>query len=183
MVGDGRLLEALLVQSLQSIKVSYTRLIVYLGGVMRPATLFYTSVALLAAFAISGCGSDRQLESISVTPSSVANVKAASQVTFTAAGQFNMSPMTANPARVSWRAVGPAIDPAGMNSYSLTDQPFTFTCPAPGMFTVTAYAPTDPNTAADGSVPSQVYQDLVTSHSMSAEGGFVAATAQVTCVP
>jgi hypothetical protein len=111
------------------------------------------------------------------------NVKAGTQVTFTAAGQFNMSPMTANPASVSWRAAGPAIDPAGMNSYSLTDQPFMFTCPAPGMFTVTAYAPVNPNAAADGSVPAQVYQDLVTSHSMSAEGGFVASTAQVTCVP
>jgi hypothetical protein len=150
---------------------------------MKQVILVYATLALLAGFVMSGCGSDRRLESISVTPSSAANVKAATQVTFTAAGQFNMSPMTANPARVSWRAAGPAIDPAGMNSYSLTDQPFMFTCPAPGVFTVTAYAPTNPNAAADGSVPAQVYQDLVTSHSMSAEGGFVAATAQVTCVP
>jgi len=140
-------------------------------------------MALLVVFAIFGCGSDRQLESISVTPASMTNVKAGTQVTFTAAGQFNMSPMTADPARVSWRASGPAIDPAGMNSYSLTDQSFIFTCPAPGTFMVTAYAPKNPNAAADGSVPSQVYQDLVTSHTMSAEGGFVAATAQVTCVP
>ena len=150
---------------------------------MRPATLIFTVLWLFAALAISGCGSDRQLESISVTPSSAANVKAGTQVTFTAAGQFNMSPMTANPARVSWRAAGPAIDPAGMNSYSLTDQPSMFTCPAPGTFIVTAYAPTNPNAATDGSVPAQVYQDLVTSHTMSAESGFVAATAQVTCVP
>jgi len=150
---------------------------------MKQAILACASLVLLAAFVVSGCGSSRRLESISVTPSSAANVKAATQVTFTAAAQFDMSPMTANPASVSWRAAGPAIDPAGMNSYSLTDQPFMFTCPAPGMFTVTAYAPTNPNAAADGSVPSQVYQDLVTSHSMSAEGGFVAATAQVTCVP
>jgi hypothetical protein len=150
---------------------------------MRQAILVYTSLALLAAFAMSGCGSDRQLESISVTPASMTNVKAGTQVTFTAAGQFSMSPMTADPARVSWRAAGPGIDPAGMNSYSLTDQPFMLTCPAPGTFIVTAYAPTNPNAATDGSVPSQVYQDLVTSHTMSAEGGFVAATAQVTCVP
>ena len=111
------------------------------------------------------------------------NVKAGTQVTFTAAGQFNMSPMTANPARVSWRAAGPGIDPAGMNSYSLTDQPSIFICPVPGTFMVTAYAPKNPNAATDGMVPSQVYQDLVISHTMSAEGGFVAATAQVTCVP
>src|SRR5690242_20428246 len=127
---------------------------------MKPATLIFTSLALFTVVAISGCGSDRRLESISVTPASMTNVKAGTQVTFTAAGQFNMSPMTANPARVSWRASGPAIDPAGMNSYSLTDQPFIFTCPAPGTFMVTAYAPTNPNAAADGSVPSQVYQDL-----------------------
>jgi hypothetical protein len=150
---------------------------------MRPAALIFIFLALFAALGSSGCGNDRQLESISVTPASMTNVKAGTQVTFTAAGQFNMSPMTANPASVSWRAAGPAIDPAGMNSYSLTDQPFMFTCPAPGMFTVTAYAPVNPNAAADGSVPAQVYQDLVTSHSMSAEGGFVASTAQVTCVP
>ena len=149
---------------------------------MRQAILVYTSLALLAAFATSGCGSDRQLESISVTPASMTNVKAGTQVTFTAAGQFNMSPMTANPARVSWRASGPGIDPAGMNGYSLTDQPFMLTCSAPGTFIVTAYAPTNPNAATDGSVPSQVYQDLVTSHTMSAEGGFVAATAQVSCI-
>ena len=150
---------------------------------MRPAALIFILLSFVAELAISGCGSDRRLESIIVTPSSVANVKAASQVTFTAAAQFNMSPMTVNPARVSWRASGPGIDQAGTNSYSLTDQPAMFICPVPGTFSVTAYAPTNPNAAADGSVPSQVYQDLVTSHSMSAEGGFVAATAQVTCVP
>ncbi len=150
---------------------------------MRPATLIFISLALFAVVGMCGCGSDRRLESISVTPPSAANIKAASQVTFTAAGQFNMSPITVNPARVSWTASGPGIDPAGMNSYSLTDQPVMFTCPAPGTFSVTAYAPANPNAAADGAVPAQVYQDLVTSHSMSAEGGFVAATAQVTCVP
>jgi len=150
---------------------------------MRQAIFVYTSLALLAAFVMCGCGSDRRLESLSVTPASMTNVKAGTQVTFTAAGQFNMSPMTVNPARVSWRAFGPGIDQAGANSYSLTDQPVMFTCPVPGTFSVTAYAPTNPNAAADGSVPAQVYQDLVTSHSMSVEGGFVAATAQVTCVP
>jgi hypothetical protein len=117
---------------------------------MKQAILAYATLALFAAFVMSGCGSDRRLESISVTPSSAANVKAATQVTFTAAGQFSMSPMTVSPARVSWRAAGPGIDPAGMNSYSLTDQAFIFTCPGPGMFTVTAYAPTNPNAAADG---------------------------------
>ena len=150
---------------------------------MKQAILVYATLALFAAFAISGCGSGRRLESISVTPSSAANVKVATQAAFTAAGQFNMSPMTANPVRVSWRATGPGIHPSGVNSYSLTDQPFMFTCFVPGTFTLIAYAPTNPNAATDGTVPAQVYQDLVTSHSMSAEGGFVAATAQATCVP
>ena len=64
---------------------------------MKQAIPAYASPALFVAIVMSGCGSDRCLESISVTPSSAANVKAATQVTFTAAGKFNMSPMMCVP--------------------------------------------------------------------------------------
>lgn len=146
---------------------------------MKLKMLQFISAALLIIFS-SGCGNDRQLQSISITPAS-ATAPLAAHVTFTAAGQFSMSPMTANSVRVSWLVTGPGIDPVSFNNYSLTDQPFTMTCLL-GTFTVTAFAPIDPNASTSGSVPPQVYQDLVLSHTRTAEGNFVASSAQVTCV-
>ncbi len=135
---------------------------------------------LAAALLLSGCGNDRQLQSIMITPSSMTAARNA-QVTFTASGQFNMAPMSVAPLRVSWVEFGPGVDqvsPSG--NYTLTDQPVTMTCFGPGMFTMVALAPMDPGAPASGSVPQQVFADLTSGHPM-AEGGFVAATATVTC--
>ena len=91
-----------------------------------------------------------------------------------------MSPTAITPASVSWMEFGPGLDTVITNSYSLTIQPFGAACSS-GTYTVVAFAPMDPYASARGSVPSQVFQDLVVQHTMSSEGGFVAATAQLTC--
>jgi hypothetical protein len=141
-----------------------------------------TLVLLLISFllVLSGCGNGRRLQSITVSPSSMTVARSA-QATFTASGQFNMSPMSMNPLSVSWKEFGPGVDQVNFDDYTLTSQPFTVTCFVPGTFTVVAYAPTDPGAPASGSVPDQVYVDLVVQHTMSAEGSFVAATGQITC--
>ena len=148
---------------------------------MKSQHLLLTTLTLVLILAAGGCGSDngRQLQSISISPAST-NVPRNGSVTFTATGQFSMSPMTVTPARVSWMEFGPGLDPVITNRYSLTSQPFGATCLS-GTYTVVAYAPMDPHASASGNVPSQVFQDLVVQHTMSSEGGFVAATAQLTC--
>ncbi|HEX7285835.1 MAG TPA: hypothetical protein VF532_06605 [Candidatus Angelobacter sp.] len=140
------------------------------------------ALSLLCALLLPGCGGqDRTLQSMTVDGGSTTAVPRNAQVTFTASGQFDMAPMNVNPVAASWAEFGPGIDPVGGTAYSLSTQPFIFTCFLPGTFTVVAFAPADPKAAATGTVPQQVYQDLVGSRTMSAEGGFVAATAQVTC--
>jgi hypothetical protein len=47
--------------------------------------------------------------------------------------------------------------------------------------TVTAIAPMDTKASANGLIPIPVFMDLVRGHTMTQEGGFVAATATVTC--
>jgi hypothetical protein len=135
---------------------------------------------LSAALLFCGCGNDRQLQSITVSPSSMTAAHNA-QVTFTASGQFNRAPMSVTPLRTSWKFFGPGVDQVSFDDYTLTDQPFVATCFLPGTFTVVAYAPTDPGAPASGSVPQQVFTDLVSQHIMTAEHGFVATTATLTC--
>jgi hypothetical protein len=147
---------------------------------MKLRSFIYPFSLLAAALLLSGCGNDRQLQSIMVSPSSMTAAHNA-QVTFTASGQFNMAPMSVTPLRVSWMEFGPGIDQVSTaDNYTLTDQPFTTTCFVPGTFTVVALAPIDPGASPSGSVPQQAFNDLVSGHAM-AEGGFVAAIATVTC--
>jgi hypothetical protein len=115
---------------------------------------------LAAALLLSGCGNDRQLQSIMVSHSSMTAARNA-QVTFTASGQFNMAPMNVAPLRVSWMEFGPGVDqvsPSG--TYTLTDQPVAMTCFTAGMFMMVALAPMDPGAPASGSVPQPVFADL-----------------------
>ncbi len=148
---------------------------------------FYTllfALVLLAFLAIAGCGgSNRMLQSLSVSPTSVA--AQGGQAQFTASGQFSLSPMMVTPASVSWFQTPPAFDPPGqMMSFTLTSQPFTAQCfgfPSGTIVHVTAFAPMDANAAASGSIPLQVFLDLAIRQTATQEGGFVAATAQMTC--
>jgi hypothetical protein len=142
--------------------------------------LIATGFALLAISCAAGCGDSRQLEAITVSPAS-ATTTVPGQVTFTATGQFNKAPMSVTPARVSWIEFGPGIDQTGSSSYTLTDQPVTAVCFFPGTFTVVAYAPMDPSAPDTGTVPTQVFTDLVGTRTRTQEGSFVAASAQFTC--
>jgi hypothetical protein len=138
-------------------------------------------LALISLFLLSGCGgNNRQLQSLTVSPAST--TAQGGQAQFTATAQFNMSPMTVTPASVAWFPSFPIIDPVGSGfGYSLTSQPFTAQCLQPGTMTVTAIAPMDQNASANGVIPVSVFMDLVRNHTATQEGGFVAATATVTC--
>jgi hypothetical protein len=139
-------------------------------------------LALLLLFLLSGCGSNRQLQSITVNPASAAATTQGGQVQFTATGQFNMSPMTTTPATVAWFPSFPVIDPVSSGfGFTLTNQPFTAQCLISGAMTVTAIAPMDTNASANGFIPIPIFMDLVRNHTATQEGGFVAATAQLTC--
>jgi len=76
---------------------------------------------------LSGCGSSRQLQSLSVSPASTA--AQGGQAQFTATGQFSSMPMSVSPAAVSWWQSTPIIDPpSAMFGLGLTNQPFTAKC-------------------------------------------------------
>jgi hypothetical protein len=137
-------------------------------------------LSILAIAALSGCGSNRQLQSLSVSPASA--TAQSGQAQFTATGQFTASPMSESPASVSWWQTPPAIDPPGETiGITLTNQPFTAQCFGfHGPITVTAIAPMKANASGD-SMPLSAFVDLVINHSATQENGFVASTAQMTC--
>lgn len=143
--------------------------------------LFLGVTIVTALISSSGCGSSRQMQSIAIDPATI-SVASGSQAPFTASAQFSAAPMNVNPASVSWMIIGPGFDPAGPG-YALSAQPFNGICIGPpgSVYVVVAFAPVDPNAASNGSMPAQVFDDLVIQHTTNAEGGFVAATAQMTC--
>jgi hypothetical protein len=134
------------------------------------ATLFVASF-LSATLGCGGSGSSRQLQSIAVAGTGMI------QLQFTATGTFNSSPMTVNPLPVSWYVVNPT--PSG-TPYALTSEPFQVGCENA---TLVAVAPANPTAAASGTIPSQVFQDLVTAHTTTVEGGFVASSPQFLACP
>jgi hypothetical protein len=133
----------------------------------------------VAIEALSGCGgSNRQLQSLSVSPASA--TAQGGQAQFTASGQFSAAPMSESPASVSWWQSPPVIDPPGsMIGLTLTNQPFMAQCSG---FTgttiiVTAVAPMKASASGD-SMPLQVFADLVINHTTTQESGFVASISQ-----
>ena len=147
----------------------------------RPCDLL-SVIFLLALAVFSGCGgSNRQLQSLTVSPAST--TAQGGQAQFTATGQFNAMPMSA-PAAVSWWQSPPVIDPpSSMIGLTLTNQPFTAQCfgfPSGTAITVTAIAPMATNTS-NPTIPLGPFVDLVIQHVTTQEGGFVAATAQMNC--
>ena len=138
-------------------------------------------VFILAAGTLSGCGgSNRQLQSLSVSPASTA--AQAGQAQFTATGQFSSMPMSVSPASVSWWQSPPAIDPpSNMFGLTLTSQPFTAQCFGfTGTIAVTAIAPMDTGNL-NPSISSTTFTHLVLQHTATQESGFVAAMATMTC--
>src|SRR5579864_6341325 len=91
-----------------------------------PGLLF---LLVLLAQAILGCGgsTNRQLQSLSISPSRATAENGQAQ--FTATGQFSASPMTLTPAGVAWVQEPPVFDPPGDPiGFTLTSQPFTAQC-------------------------------------------------------
>jgi hypothetical protein len=120
-----------------------------------------------------GCGnSSRHLQSIATSGVGM------TQFQFTAVGTFSMSPTTVNSLPVSWYLASQTPSPA---NYTLTSQPFVTQCQT--LAVVIAVAPTNPNAPSSGTIPSQVFQDLVVAHTATSEGGFVASTPQNIACP
>ena len=141
---------------------------------------FFSTLVLLV---VAGCGSgsSRQVQALSVSPASVAATNGSAQ--FTAMGTFSKSPMSGT-ARVAWVQIPPAFDPPSQTiGFTTTDQPFMAQCmvsPSPAI-TVFAITPVDANASADISIPLGTFRDLVLTRTATQEGGFIAATAQMTC--
>jgi len=138
-------------------------------------------IFILAVGALSGCGgSNRQLQSLSISPASTNSQ--AGQAQFTATGQFSSMPMSVSPASVSWWESPPIIDPpSSMFGLGLTTQPFTAQCSGfIGPITITAIAPMDAGNTSP-SISSTTFAHLVLQHSATQESGFVAATATMNC--
>jgi hypothetical protein len=149
----------------------------------KPAQFIAISGALLLLI-INGCaaGSDRGLESISINPNSASGAAAS----YTATGTFSSPPVTVTPLSVSWLVMGPGLEPPGPG-YTLSPGAFQaqrcsqIESKTATNYVVVAYAPANPNAPSSGPMPEQVFQDLVIAHTMTSEGGFVAATAALTC--
>lgn len=142
---------------------------------------FLSALSLLVVLFLFGCGGNRQLQSISISPASV--TAQGGQAQFTASGEFSNSSTMVMPVSVSWFQVGPAFDPPGQTiPFDRTTQPFTAQCFISGTtVTVVAYAPLKADAPANGTMPLKVFLDLVINRTMSEESGFVATTAQMTC--
>ena len=142
-----------------------------LGAYLLPIT----SLLLLA---LTSCGTgNRQLESIIISPGGNISMH------YTASGTFNKAPATVSPLPVSWYVVNSAVSPEVIGQeygYTLTTEPYSLS-PCALTDTVVALAPMNPNAPTTGTVPSKVYQDLVVTHTVSVEGGFVAAAAPANC--
>ncbi len=141
------------------------------------APILATLSASLFLAATLACGSsNRQLQSIAITPTGAIEGNMI-QLQFVAAGAFNTSPTAVNPLPVSWYVV--PQDTAAV--YTLTGQPFSIMCQTGS--SVIALAPMNPNAPSSGTIPTQVFQDLVINHTITAEGGFVASNAQYAACP
>lgn len=143
---------------------------------------FFALIILsLVISGIVGCGSSNRLQSISISPASA--TAQSGQAQFTATGAFSNSPMAPMPVAVDWFSIPPPFDPPSSPvPYMLTSQPFTAKCSGfSGPITVIALAPMDPGAPAEGTILLGTFSDLVLRHNTTQEGGFVAATAQMTC--
>lgn len=140
--------------------------------------------ATLFLFSIPGCsgGGSHVLQSIDITP----NTATGATASYTATGNYNSSPLTVTPQSVSWYIMGPGIDPPPAG-YTLAVAPYTgqrcsqFQTKNAENYRVIALAPVDPSAPGTGNVPSQVFQDLVIDRIATSEGGWVSATATLTC--
>jgi hypothetical protein len=114
--------------------------------------LFLVSTLILAC----GRGSGRQLESISISSTTVgANGQ---QLSFVATGTFSEPPISVTPLPVDWstQLIAP---PPSEYTYTLTTRPFVVNCTPPVLGdagVVVAFAPTNANGPASGTTKTVV---------------------------
>jgi hypothetical protein len=107
---------------------------------------FWALIVLLSAACLTlSCGSNRRLESITMT-----QTPNGQEIEFVATGNFSSPPETITPIAVEWSVQLMAPPPP---QYMLTTQPFSFKCTASGLFPIVAYAPSEPNAPLSGSWP------------------------------
>lgn len=140
-------------------------------------TTILSLTALLSALILASCGggSTPMLQSISISPGSPSG-----SAQFVATGMYSNG-KTVTPLAVSWFVIKvPDIDPAP--AYNLTAAPFGQLCPSllAGSFLVTAFAPQNPNAPTSGSMPVNVWEDMIHA-SVQTEGGFVGGSAHFNC--
>ena len=129
--------------------------------------------SVLAATVGCGGGSSRQLQSIT------ANSSGMIQIELTATGTFSASPISEAPLPVAWFVVGGTVNPP--SDYTLTSQPLDVSCQS--FAVVVALAPANPKAPTTGTIPNQVYQDLIVNRTSTSEDGFVASSPQTIACP
>src|SRR5215467_3726786 len=136
---------------------------------MRLSSFLFLPLMVLAA---AGCGNNRQLQSLSISPASQTAQNGQGQ--FIASGQFNTMPMSESPVQVDWHQVPPVFDPPSTTiTFTLTSQPFTARCvglSSGAVITVIAFAPMD-TSKSSGSMPLSVFSDLVLTRNATQESG------------
>jgi hypothetical protein len=135
--------------------------------------LFFTSAVLTSCG--GGGGTRATLKSISINQQF-----ATSFPKFTATGTYSDGRQVSSLA-VSWIQWSYASFVSGQPQYRLEPSAFLPQCAGAGSaWTVVAIAPADPHAPSSGTIPTNVFEDLL-SGTTTTEGGFVAATVQFTC--
>jgi hypothetical protein len=112
-------------------------------------------LVLLLASLITGCGTGRHLQSITLTQTPVNNGE---QVQFVATGTFSAPPTTVTPLPVDWTN-GLMAPPPKVCSYTLTTEPYVVNCTGAGpeVLQAVAFAPPNPNAPTTGNSKTVVY--------------------------
>jgi hypothetical protein len=108
------------------------------------ATITFLLTASCGGNSMMAMNSTRQMQSITVTPTSADPMASSGMVQFTAMGNFNMAPMSAN-IPVRWSLGNPFSTQAAPMGVSISQNGLAQCSGFMGMITVEATAPMDPN--------------------------------------
>lgn len=141
---------------------------------MRALGLSFAVVSM--ALGLSSCGQsgNGMLQSISISPSGPSG-----SAQFVATGTYSNG-KTVTPLPVQWFIIEAVVDPAP--GYQLTATPFSQACTTGqnGSFLVTAFAPQSANAPSSGSMPENVWADMINAKVVT-ENGFVGGSAHLNC--
>jgi len=123
-------------------------------GVIAVSRLCALVFVLTLACVALGCGaSNRHLQSISIT-----QITSGQQIQFSATGKFSSSPTSVTPIPVEWSVQLMAPPP---KQYTLSTQPYVFTCVTSGRVPIVAYAPPDSSAPLNGAWSNAMIQASV----------------------